>query len=238
MTLLASVEFTDRDIWHITAVLPAECDPRRRELLSKVLREWALHDLQEHLERESPATKRKYRSRQTLLSRIGKKADSLLAMLDKLDEGARVALAAQIGIATGQSPLDAIYSSANEERLGQARDFVALIAAGGKHHLQEPRRGQPRNTLAYLVMTDLAAIYEWVTGVEASRQVSRKTHEETGQFHDFAGSMWPIIFKSVDDGLAAALKNWAEARKKYGEPSPLIFNIALRHPKWGLLASE
>jgi hypothetical protein len=30
------------------------------------------------------------------------------------------------------------------------------------------------------------------------------------------------------------MKNWADARGKFGEKSPLIANIGLRHPTWGI----
>jgi hypothetical protein len=36
------------------------------------------------------------------------------------------------------------------------------------------------------------------------------------------------VFHSGDDGLPAAMKNWAIARKKYGEQSALIANIRIR----------
>jgi hypothetical protein len=37
-----------------------------------------------------------------------------------------------------------------------------------------------------------------------------------------------------DEGLSAALKNWADGKKKFADGSPVMANIALRHPEWGL----
>ncbi len=237
MTALGSVDFTDRDVGLISAELPAGCDPRRVELLPQILREWARRDLQEYFERESPLTKRKYRDRRERLARLGGVAVRLLEMVDGLDRGDRLTLAAQIGIAAGQRPFEAIFSKANEERVGKARDYIALVAAGGRLPLEAPTRGQPRNILSYLIMMDLAAIYEWLVDADASRRVDRITHEEAGPFREFAGALWSVVFHS-DDRLSAALKNWAEARKKYGESSPVMFNMDLRHPEWGLFGSE
>jgi hypothetical protein len=111
-----------------------------------------------------------------------------------------------------------------------------MISAAGKQPLSKPRRGRPRNILTYLVMMDIAAVFEYLTDTAATRQVDRSTHEETGPFREFAGAIWSIVIGS-DDGLSAALKNWAEGKKRHAECSPLIVNIAMRHPEWGLFPS-
>jgi hypothetical protein len=95
-------------------------------------------------------------------------------------------------------------------------------------------RGQPRNTAAYLVLLDLAAIFEWLTGVEPKRNVSRTGEGEIGAFYPFCEAVWPLVFNSGLFGLPAAMKNWARDHAKYVESSALIANIDLRHPSWGL----
>jgi hypothetical protein len=85
----------------------------------------------------------------------------VLEMLDELDRGDWLTFAAQIGVASGQD-YPAIFSQANEERLRQARDSIALIAAAGERPLMKLGPGQPRNILAYLVMMDIAAIFEYL----------------------------------------------------------------------------
>ena len=223
-------EFTDDDIRHIRAWLPKEVDPRRRKLLPAILREWARVDLRERYARESLAAQRERRER---LARLGKIADRLVAALDGLDKHDRGTLAGQIGAAEGQEIMEAIFDEKNHERLHNIRNSTADLAAAAKRPLWNPGRGRPRNSPAYLVMMDIAAVFEYLTDTEAVRQVDRNTHDEKGPFRDFAGAIWSVLFTS-DDGLSAALKNWAHGSKKYDEFSHLIENIAMRHLEWGL----
>ena len=97
-------------------------------------------------------------------------------------------------------------------------------------------RGQPRNISAYLIMLDIAAIYQWVTGSRASRRYDPyKDHDqESGPFWRFASAIW-LAIHGTRDGLSAAMKNWARYRAQFGEEFALIANIAMRQPLWGLL---
>ena len=83
-------------------------------------------------------------------------------------------------------------------------------------------------------MQDIATIFQWVTGTEASRSVDRADGKESGPFWEFASAVWPVVFGKGDDGLSSAMHNWARHKKRYGAGLALIFNIALRHPTWGL----
>jgi hypothetical protein len=96
--------------------------------------------------------------------------------------------------------------------------------------------GQPRNTVAYLVLMDLAAIFRWLTGIEAKREVDRMEGRETGAFYHFCAAVWPLVFKNETHGLSAAMKNWAFAHRKYKEASAILANIDLRHPSWRVFA--
>jgi hypothetical protein len=222
-------EFTDNDICQIRLWLPKEIDTQRFNLLPLILREWARVDLREHPAREPPATQRERRKR---LKRLGKIAHQLLAALDELDSRDRSTLATQIGVAEGQAITEAIFDDKNEQRLTGSRNLIALLATAAKQPLQKPRRGQPRNISSYFVMMDIAAIFEYVTDIDATRRVDGDG-DETGPFREFAGAIWSIVYGS-DYGLYAALKNWASAHKKFGEQSRLIDNMALRHPEWGI----
>jgi hypothetical protein len=224
------LEFSDDDFRRIAAWLPEGGDPRRYKLMPQIIREWAGEDIRQHFVTEPPAARRKRSER---LTRLGKLADRLLVALDGLNERDRLTLAAQIGIAEGQSDLEAIFSEENKRRLDESRDFVAIVAAGGKRPLSKPSRGHPRNILSYLVMMDIAAIFEYLAEIKATRQVDRHNHDEKGPFRDFASAIWSILFAS-DYGLSAALKNWADGKKKYADRSPVMANIALRHPEWVL----
>jgi hypothetical protein len=93
---------------------------------------------------------------------------------------------------------------------------------------------QPPTVIAYLVIKDVAAIFEWCTGLEATRQVDRISHEETGPFYRFAAAIWPIVFGKGDDGLPAAIRRFATYRKREGRA--LMANMAMRNPAWRLFA--
>jgi hypothetical protein len=96
-------------------------------------------------------------------------------------------------------------------------------------------RGRPRNIAAYLVVQDAAAIFEWLTNTEATREVDRVSQAEIGPFWEFLAALWPVVFRNGDNGVLAALKNWACLTKEHGEKSAVIVNIAMRNPTLGIL---
>jgi hypothetical protein len=124
-----------------------------------------------------------------------------------------------------------------KERLKDEDDFLRKLAAATARlidELDESLSGRrPRNIPAYLVMLDLAAIFEWLTHRKAARGVDRIDHTETGPFWRFAESVWLLAFGSAL-GLKAAMKNWAEARNEYHEHSSFLYNLAMRRPEWGI----
>jgi hypothetical protein len=119
----------------------------------------------------------------------------------------------------------------------EERDFLNHLRAAAESLTNQLKRGrgQPRNLLAYLVLKDIAAIFEWLTGLQARREVDRKDGHDTGAFYHFCEAIWLPVFGVGLDGLPAAMKNWAVARRKYNEKSALIANIAMRNPPWRVL---
>ncbi|MFY9958399.1 hypothetical protein, partial [Bradyrhizobium sp.] len=87
---------------------------------------------------------------------------------------------------------------------------------------------------AFLVIRDIAALFEWMTSYKATRQVSRANGKPTGAFYNFAAALWPVVFGQGDDGLQAAIKKLTSAKKNTikGTTSPILFHIAARNPKW------
>ena len=112
--------------------------------------------------------------------------------------------------------------------------FLAKLAAITPQERQRFRRGRPLNIIAYLVLLDAAAIFEWFSGKKAARGVNRIDGSETGPFFRFVSVLWPIIFGKGDEGLPAAIKNWASWRSKFDEHSAFIANVDLSHPTWGI----
>jgi hypothetical protein len=124
-----------------------------------------------------------------------------------------------------------VYRTAWLEYLNE---YLARIGDVQTTEIWKPGPGQPRNITAYFVLLDAAAIFEWLTGVQATREVDRDNGKEIGSFFQFASVRWSVIFQDGIAGLPAAMKNWAEWRSEYDEPSALIANIAAGHPEWGL----
>jgi len=220
--------FTDREVKLIGQSLPDTVDPRRRELLPQVLREWCRNELREHLSRESAAT---IRERVERMKAVADHARGLLQALEALDDRDRAAIAGQM------LPRDLWLSPKGGEiirglthLIREENSFLTELAAAAPAAWKQGR-GAPRNIKAYLVIKDVAAIFEWLTEMEATREVGRDSAKETGPFWQFVATIWPMVF-GKSKGLSNGMKTWASYRKKEG--CALIANIAFRHPEWGL----
>ena len=232
-------QFDERAVEQIRASLPKGIDQRRLDLLPRVLNEWSRTDLREHLSRESRAT---VRERYDQLSKIGTRANDLRQALEAIDQRGKSWIAQEIGREEG-TPLFSVSRervAEMKERLKDEDDFLRKLATATARlidELDESLGGRrPRNICAYLVIVDLAAIFEWLTGRKATREVDRDLGKDTGPFWDFAAAVWPHVFGQGRYGLSAAMKNWEKEKKKrhrrYGG-SPFIRNMAKRHHDMG-----
>ena len=226
--------FSEHAVELIKASLPGGIDQRRLDLLPLILNEWSRTDLREHLSRDTPAASRK---RFAQLTNVGKYATHLRQALEAIDQPGKSWIAYEIGREEGSPPFSVSRERHAEmkERLRQEDDFLRKFAAATLTLIEEDKRGrgQPRNIRAYLVMLDLAAIFELLTDRKAARGIDRTYHTETGPFWRFAESVWQVVFGTTR-GLKAAMKNWAEARKLYHEHSSFLLNLPLRRPGWGI----
>jgi hypothetical protein len=225
--------FDERAVEQIRASLPKGIDQRRLDLLPRVLNEWSRTDLREHLSRESRAT---VRERYDQLSKIGTRANDLRQALEAIDQRGKSWIAQEIGREEG-TPLFSVSRervAEMKERLKDEDDFLRKLSAATVRlidELDESLSGRrPRNIRAYLVMLDLVAIFEWLTGRKATREVDRDLGKDTGPFWDFAAAAWPHVFGQGRYGLSAAMKNWKKWHSLYGEESPFIRNMAMKHP--------
>ncbi len=230
----AGPEFTTLDVERIVACLPDAIDGRRRELLPLILRDWSCTDLRKHFSREPREI---IRNRIKQLKAVGNRAAQLLPAMEAVDERGRIRIAIFIALADGEG--HALFELYDElavltRRLDEERAFLTSLAAAAPKAGGKARRGRPRNTLAYLVMLDAAAIFEWLTEKRAARGVHRSYGCETGPFWRFVAALWPVVFGKGGHGLTAAVKNWDAARRRHKEESGLIANIAARHPTWGI----
>jgi hypothetical protein len=177
MTVTAPI-FNECAVKQICASLPKGIDQRRLDLLPQILDEWRRTELREHLSLESPAT---LRERYDQLTKIGKCANDLWQALEAIDQSGKFWIAHEIGREEAHeigreegSPPFSVSRERNakmEERLRQGDDFLRKLAASTQTLIEENKRGrgQPRNILAYLVMLDLAAIFELLTDRKAAR---------------------------------------------------------------------
>jgi hypothetical protein len=164
---------------------------------------------------------------------VRKHARELQEALKAIGEHGRTALLAQMTNGSGSHDENRSEFKAVVTWLEPA--FIEKLVAVDPREFWKPKRGRSRNLPAYLVLQDVAAIFEWLTSIKATREVSRDNGTEIGPFFNFASILWPTIFGNGVAGLPAAIKNWAKWRSAYKEQSPIIVNLALRNPAWGIL---
>jgi hypothetical protein len=229
--------FSDEAVGAIIQALPANVIPERRKLLPRLLRDWVDHELPYRLYRENPAN---VRERQSRLQAVASRAEDLCEALAALDRQATFWLAMQSAThETGKSFVRLNQSDVTQarERLQSVENWARKLAEASRDlsESQAKGRGRPRAIIPYLVMFDLEAIFEFVTGTRAERRVRGEDHHEHGKeygpFWDFVQPIWGMIFGS-HAGLSAAMKNWSSARNKFGDTSAILANIAFRHPEW------
>ena len=217
----------------IERVLPTPLSAQQRKLLPQILQEWGRTDWQEHLSRESRAV---VKNRIKKLEVVKERARELKNALDAIDGFGRSLLFNQLMKAEGRSLLDLSQAERvdRSKRFDEQCEFLSRLAAITPADLWNPISRRPRSIRPYLILQDAAVIFEWLTGTRATREVSRTNGEEIGPFFQFVSILWPVIFGKGTEGLPSAIKNWAQWQKAYDEQSPLIENIAGRHPTWGI----
>src|SRR5262249_44726623 len=160
---------------------------RRLDLLPRVLNELSRADLREDLSRDTRAASRK---RLAQLTNVGKCATHLRQAIEALQQRGWAWVAR--GVGRGE---EGARVSMSQERLKQQDDLLKKIEAAIPRLLEEDKRelGHPRNICAYLVMMDLVAIFEWLTGRKATREADRDLGKDTGPFWHFAAAVWPHV---------------------------------------------
>jgi hypothetical protein len=228
---------TNEQIVALVSALPDCKSPHRRALLPRILEEWSQIDLLEHLSRAAP---KQIRAERRQLERLARQADELAQAFSALDLDCRFAVAGRL-----------LQPNADTARIGpsfrstQRMDRILencparlrRLAAGATQVANDwvPTPMREGMLKRYLVLQDLAAIFEWATGSRAGRRVRTEDHdyagEEYGPFWNFARMAWPMIFGS-DQGLSNAIRRWAKLLTQNHAVSPFLPNINLRHPEW------
>jgi hypothetical protein len=109
-------------------------------------------------------------------------------------------------------------------------ELAAGTAALSKRLGSTSRQSRPEY---FHLICDLAAIYSWLGGKEASRAVSSQTGNDVSRFYQFAEIIWPEIFgqKQGGRGISHALRAWAESPIE-ARSSAVMSNISRRNPEW------
>jgi hypothetical protein len=238
-TMAIAPAFNAREIELIIQSFPNGVDRQRLKLLPKILREWAATDLPPKL--SSIPTK----TRLARIKRLGKVSDCARELLQALDAAERNDEQFLIIAEMVRGSRDLPERLAELTRLGtrfqEIQDFLGnlSVAAATSGKTWKRGQGQPRKTVAAVVLMDIIAIYEWLTGEKATREVDRDTSKHKGPFWQFAVTIWPLVFHQGEASLSATLRNWRDAvkQKSTGTRSPLIVNIAMRHPRWRVFAT-
>jgi hypothetical protein len=205
---MPSFDFTDEALATIAAALPKDAPTERVSLLPDLLRAWAKDDLCEHFSRKSRAVLRKEDDE---LSSISKIAWVLIEAVRDPDTRAKLAYRTQAHreakVVTTRS--GARFSLANVEQATQRCDdalswLTDLAAALDEREPKPPPDTKTRN---YLIVLDLAGIFELVTCDQPTRRVNAVTSKPYGPFYDFVNAVCaPLGLRSIDRAIQDVMK--------------------------------
>jgi len=231
---VGQVSFSVGEVSLIAQSLPAQANPRRLTMLPLILAEWGRTDLPEYFGQE-PTPERATRNARlkSVAAKSGKLAHALRT-LTPMDLDFIAFALSQDRQPTANPPRRYDVMQSEIAEITGVIATLETISEGATAAVHVGRRGQPMNLKSHLVLRDLAAIYQYVTGKPATRSTDRETGRGSGPFWEFAKAVWPVVFENADDGLSAALKVWAGNPSKASESSALLANIDLRHPEWGI----
>jgi hypothetical protein len=246
---LRAVHFTDEARKRIAEVVRPNAVPHRLALLLELLCAWAEGGLIDHPSREPRAV---IKQRTKRLTAVSKRASYLLDAVKALDEEGRVQIAwgpqtrqkrlpsnARRASATALSWPDGIEGAKlrRDEALSWLRDLVDALVEPGPEPLPD------KSTRNYLIVLDLAAIFQFVTCIPPARR--NKADSESGRrlygpFFDFVNSVCESIpeVKSLDDAIKKVVAHYpdnhrrgpARSRRNSIEYSHWFANLQFSHP--------
>ena len=190
----AAVRFTDEALREITETLRKNARPERLELLPEILIAWSTGALPDYLSRND---RQAYRARAERLADVSDAASDLLQTLQKLDDTAwfeitcRAFLFARgfseprwgLVIADGAPEIITAAECQRDEALSWLKNLIKALGAA------EPEPHPPRRTRSYLVVLDLAAFFEFVTGKRPT--LSNTHYKGTTQLR--SGLFWNFL---------------------------------------------
>jgi hypothetical protein len=203
---VTKVQFSEEALGAIAATLPSDTDPARSALLPQILRAWAAEDLREHLSRDGRIS---VRQRDKRLRAVAAQAQKLIDAIKALDDTGtfEIALKPQVRRA-GTSLWETDITAAKQRRDNAISWLVDLIEIFNESNRKEPKLPPDEAAQYFLIILDLAAIFQLISGEEPTRRVDEcgKTY---GPFSDFVASVWVQIFGN-NRGLSYAIRVWAD----------------------------
>jgi hypothetical protein len=201
-----TVQFSAKILKRVVAALPPDAPSERVALLPQILHAWAQEDLREHLSGESRANARKQEEQ---LQSIARQAQGLIDAFAELAPPTRFLAALRPELDRTQQSFLGVTAAGIEVACQRLDDGIIWLTDLAKA-LNEP---QPKAlarvaTRNYLIVLDLAAIFQLLSGKLPTRQINQDTGRDYGPFWNFASGIWPAVFES-SSGLAAATKRWA-----------------------------
>jgi hypothetical protein len=216
-----------KSIQRIVRNIPEGANKYRHGLLNKVLRSWSDNDVKEY-EGFSELLKRRQKTKTKIenLIRAAKLLESCLR------DGAKAGDFDYIGLRLKRQ-------SASLNNIDDIEKSILVLRVNAEQALQTFKRGrgQPKNQIAQLVISDIAAIYEWLYKKKATSVTDRITGEEIGLFEKFAKIIWRGTFGVDSVGLSFAIRQLNASDHADFRFSPIIANINLRHADWRVFGS-
>lgn len=263
---MTKFQFSGEAIDAIAAALPSSTDPSRSALLPNILRAWAEEDLHEHLSRGGRAATRQ---RENRLRSVGAQSRKLIEAIEALDYSSAFEIALGPQMRRAGTSLWRTDITAAQQRRDSAVSWLIDLAdifdgsESDSADEEKPERPPDKRTLYYLLILDLAAVFQLVSGEEPTRRVDPASGKTYGPFADFVAAVWVQIFRNKR-GLDYPVRVWADEtarqRKKaeaavneairsishdlsdverdaienrFGEYSSFVANLQFRHPTYG-----
>lgn len=226
------IRFTDEALARIVAGLPPDAPPERVALLPEILRAWTEEDLREHLSREGRAV---IQRRTKQLATVSKRANGLIEAVRALDGRGRFIIACEAQMrreaTIGNPRSGGLWGPDDIEGAKRRRDEALSWLCDLVTALGEPRPKPPpdKKTVSYLVVLDLAAIFELVTCTQPTRRNNpySDSSQAYGPFWDFVNCVCSSFtgVGSIDRAIRDLMTFYPT--KEY---SAFVANLQFRHP--------
>ena len=212
---------TAAEIDGIIAALPPDSEPKKLKMFRYILEDWFSLELPEHY--------RLGRSADAVALRQLKAIAKQAGILERLLGDPEAAQARRLLVARLVMRRRLLCHNEAIAQVEKELDALTEVRSAATEMLPRRRRGQPRNNFSYLVLLDIAAMYEWLTGDKPSRITDIATERGGGPFYELCQALWPLAHQNNKGGLPSTIKNWAKTQTQYEEKSALIANFFLRY---------